>query len=100
MDFKQPVWNFEREPFPAGEDPDETSFNLRAYFDRMADEKMLAYKPEWTDEELVEWDGNFTDEGGLLIACSERDIDAEEYRRVLNQALEYRARVRPALTAQ
>src|SRR6185295_318649 len=100
MEFKQPVWNFEQEPFPAGEEPDETSFNLRAYFDRMPDEKMLEYKPEWSDDELMEWDGNFTADGELLIACSEREIDAEEYRRVLDQALEYRARMRPAMAAQ
>lgn len=97
MDFKQPIWNFEQEPF-VGEEPDETSFNLRAYFDRMPDDKMLEYKPDWSDEQVMEWDANFTEDGDLLIACSERDIDVEEYRRVLHQALEYRARVRPALT--
>lgn len=100
MEFKQPVWNFEQQPFVDGEKPDETSFNLRAYFDRMSDEKMLEYKEEWPDDELMEWDANFTADGELLIACSEREIDAEEYRRVLHQALEYRARVRPAMARQ
>ena len=99
MEFKQPIWNFEQEPFPGGEEPDETSFNLRAYFDRMADAKMLEYSPDWTGDQVMEWDANFTEEGSLLIACSERDIDAEEYRRVLHQCLEYRARVRPTLAA-
>ncbi len=99
MEFKQPLWNFEQEPF-AGEEPDETSFNLRAYFDRMDDEKMLQYEDSWPDEKLMEWDSNFTADGELLIACSEREIDAEEYRRVLHQALEYRSRVRPSLAAQ
>ena len=93
--IQQPVWNFEQEPFE--ELYDETSVNLRAYFDRMADEKMRGYRPEWTDEQLVEWDGNFTDEGTLLLACSERDVDAEEYRRVLEQCIAYRNRARPAV---
>ena len=35
----------------------ETSINLRAYFDRMPDEKMRAYSPEWSDEQLIEWCG-------------------------------------------
>jgi len=35
----QPVWNFEQEPF-IDERKDETSVNLRAYFDRMPDDKI------------------------------------------------------------
>lgn len=95
--LKQPIWNFEQEPFDAGEDPDETSFNLRAYFDRMADEKLLTYRRDWSDEQLIEWDGNFTTDGTLLIACSERDVDVEEYRRVMEQNIAYRDRVRGLL---
>lgn len=90
--IQQPVWNFEQEPFD--EPHDETSVNLRAYFDRMPDEKMRAYRADWTDEQVIDWDGNFTDEGALLIACSERDVNVAEYRRVLAQALGYRTRVR------
>lgn len=93
--MQQPIWNFEQEPWATP--PDETSVNLRAYFDRMPDEKMQAYQRDWTDEYVVEWDGNFTDEGTLLLACSERDVEAAEYRDVLHQAIEYRDRVRPAL---
>jgi hypothetical protein len=95
--MEQPIWNFEQEPWETP--PDETSVNLRAYFDRMDDAKMLQYRPEWTDEQLIEWDGNFTDEGALLIACSERDVDVDEYRQVMAQAIQYRNRVRPALLA-
>jgi hypothetical protein len=94
--MQQPIWNFEQEPW-GDEEPDETSFNLRAYFDRMRDEKLQQYNPEWSDEELIEWDGNFTDEGNLLIACSERDVDPDEYRRVIAQCIEYRNRARPTL---
>ena len=94
--MQQPIWNFEQEPWESP--PDETSVNLRAYFDRMDDAKMQQYRPEWTDEQIIEWDGNFTDEGALLIACSERDVEIEEYREVIAQAIEYRDRVRGALT--
>lgn len=93
MPMTQPVWNFEQEPW-RDEEPDETSVNLRAYFDRIPDEKLRQYRAEWTDEQLVEWDGNFTTDGNLLLGCSERDVDAAEYRRVVAQCIEYRNRVR------
>ena len=91
--MQQPFWNFEEEPW-VDERPDETSINLRAYFDRMPDEKMLQYSPEWTDDQLMEWDGNFKNDGTLMLACCERDVDPEEYRRVIAQALAYRTRLR------
>lgn len=93
--MEQPIWNFEQEPWQTP--PDETSVNLRAHFDRIPDEKFRQYRPEWSDEQLAEWDGDFTDEGTLLLACSERDVEIEEYRAVLEQALAYRDRVRPTL---
>ena len=83
----QPPWNFEQE---CDEPGDETSINLRAYFDRMPDEKMRRYDPAWSDEQLMAWDGNFKDDGTLLLICSEREVDAAEYRRVLEQCIEYR----------
>jgi hypothetical protein len=88
--MKQPVWNFEQEP--ADEPCDETSYNLRAYFDRMPQEKMRAYRPEWKDEDVMAWDGNFKDDGTLLLICSEREVDVAEYRRVLAQSIAYRER--------
>ncbi len=94
----QPVWNFEQEPF-LDEDPDETSINLRAYFDRMADEKMRQYSPDWTDDWVIAWCGDFKDDGTLMIACCERDVDVAEFRRVLEQAIAYRNRVRGTLGA-
>lgn len=93
---EQPIWNFEQEPF-VDERPDETSYNLRAYFDRMPDAKMREYREDWSDERVMEWAGDFKDDGTLFIACCERDIDAEEFRRVLHQAIEYRDRVRAKL---
>jgi hypothetical protein len=95
----QPVWNFEQEPWEGGEQPDETSYNLRAYFDRMDDAKMREYQDSWTDEELRAWDGNFKegDEDDLFLICSERGVDTGEYRRVLHQAIQYRNRARAEL---
>jgi hypothetical protein len=90
--MEQPIWNFEQEPFD--ESPDESSINLRAYFDRMPDEKMQQYSPDWSDDQVIEWDGNFTAEGHLMLPCSERDVEIEEYRQVLAACMRYRDRVR------
>jgi hypothetical protein len=87
----EPAWNFEQEPH---EPVDETGVNLRAYFDRMPDEKMLRYSPAWNAEQVVEWDGNFKDDGGLMLICSERDVEIDEYRKVLEDCIRYRHRIR------
>lgn len=96
MTFEQPRWNFEQEPSP--EPMDETSVNLRAYFDRMDDDKLPQYQSAWTDEQVIEWDGNFRDDGELMLLCCERAVEIEEYRQVLEQCIAYRNRVRPLLT--
>ena len=93
--MQQPVWNFEEEPFDAPYD--ETSVNLRAYFDRMDDGKMREYDPAWSDEQVRDWDRNFTEVGNLLVPCCERDIDIEEYREVIAQAIAYRDRLRGSI---
>ncbi len=90
--MEQPIWNFEQEP--AAEPLDETGINLRAYFDRMPDEKMRQYNPSWTDEQVIEWDGNFRDDGFLMLLCCERDVDVSEYREVLAECIKYRERNR------
>jgi hypothetical protein len=94
--MEQPIWNFEQEP--ASEPQDETGINLRAYFDRMPDEKMQQYSPDWTDEQLVAWDGNFRDDRCLMLFCCERDVEVEEYRDVLTACMAYRDRVRAELS--
>jgi len=94
--MQQPIWNFEQEPF-VHERPDETSYNLRAYLDRMADEKMRQYSASWSDEQVIDWCEDFKDDGNLMLACCERDVDVAEFRRVLEQAIAYRDRVRPTL---
>lgn len=88
--MKQPKWNFEQEP--SDEPMDETSINLRAYFDRMPDEKMGEYSRVWADEEVIRWDDNFRDDGNLMLLCCERDVGIEEYRKVLEECIRYRNR--------
>jgi hypothetical protein len=90
--MQQPIWNFEQDA--TDERMDETSYNLRAYFDRMADAKLREYSRSWGEEQLMEWDGNFKSDGDLLLPCCERDVDVGEYRRVLEQCIRYRERVR------
>lgn len=94
--MEQPIWNFEQEP--VGEPLDETGINLRAYFDRMPDEKMRLYSSHWDDARVMEWDENFRDDGNLMLLCCERDVDIKEYRAVLEQCIEYRNRVRSSLS--
>ena len=93
--MEHPIWNFEQQP--SDEPMDETSVNLRAYFDHMPDEKMQQYSSTWSDNEVIEWDGNFRDDGNLMLVCCERDVDVSEYRKVLEECVSYRNRVRPEL---
>jgi 8-oxo-dGTP diphosphatase len=90
--MKESAWNFEQQPWE--ESPDETSVNLRAYFDRMPDEKLQLYRPDWSDDEVITWAGDFRDDGVLMLICSERDVEIGEYRRVLAQNIRYRDSVR------
>ena len=90
--MEHPVWNFEQAP--TTEELDETAINLRAYFDRLPDAKLQQYDPSWSDEVLIEWDGNFKDDGTLMMFCCERDIGIDEYRRVLELCRLYRDQFR------
>ena len=68
-----------------GSPPDETDISLRAYFSRMSDDRLREYQPDWSDEQVIEWDGNFRADGALMLVCCERDIEIEEYRCVLKE---------------
>ncbi|MBX7166078.1 MAG: hypothetical protein K1X74_06985 [Pirellulales bacterium] len=92
-----PNVNYER--LPAGMEMDETDINLRAYFSRMTDDRLLSYDPAWSDEQLMAWDDNFTNEGTLLLVCSERDVEVDEYRRVLEEHIGFRG-LRPTSRAK
>lgn len=72
--------------FERGEDGgpnDETDINLRGYIATIPAEKLAAYDPAWTDEQLMQWDANFREDGDLMLVCCERDVDVAEYRGVL-----------------
>ena len=90
--MQHPIWNFEQHP--SDEPLDETGINLRAYFDRMDDQKMQAYDPKWDDAQVIQWDDNFRDDGNLMLLCCERDVDIHEYRQVLERCIAYRDHVR------
>ena len=66
---------------------DETDVNLRAYFSRLDEDHLRAYQPEWTDQQVIDWDGNFRSDGALMLVCCERDIEIAEYRKVLEEHL-------------
>ena len=78
------------ETMPAGMAMDETDVNLRAHFSRMSDDKLAEYETTWTDDRVMEWDGEFRDDGVLFLICSERDVNIEEYRRVLVEHIRFR----------
>ena len=70
--------------------PDETSVNLRAYFDAFSDERLAQYSSGWSDDEVMAWDGNFRNDGALMMVCCDRDVDIREYRQVIEQARRFR----------
>ncbi len=70
--------------------PDETDISLRAYFSRMSDEKLRQYRSQWTDEQTIQWDSNFRVDGALMLVCCERDIQIEEYRKVIEEHIQRR----------
>ena len=71
------------EHLPAGVPMDETDVSLRAYLAGLTDERLRQYKPEWTDEQVIAWDGNFRSDGALMLVCCERDVEIAEFRAVL-----------------
>ena len=70
---------------PLSGSPDETDISVRAYFSRMPEERLRQYQKDWSDEQVVEWDGNFRSDGALMLVCCERDIEVEEYRQILEE---------------
>jgi len=80
----------EFENLPTDVPSDETDIGLRAYITRIEDDKLAEYDPSWADEQLSEWDGNFKNDGGLMLVCCERDVEVAEYRRVLEEWREFR----------
>ena len=71
---------------------DETTISVRAYVTRIPEEKLAQYDPDWSDEQAIEWDGNFREDGDLMLVCCERDVDAAEFRAVVEEFIDYRAK--------
>jgi hypothetical protein len=78
------------EHLPAGKPMDETDVSVRAYLSRLTDEHLAEYDPSWTDDRVMEWDGNFRMDGNLMLVCVERDVDIAEFREVLEDHLRFR----------
>ena len=78
------------EHVPRGVPMDETDVNLRAYLSRLPDDHLAEYRPDWTDEQVIAWDGNFRSDGNLMLVCCERDVDVAEFRRVLEEHIRFR----------
>ena len=87
-DNQNAVADFEH--YPPDMPMDETDVNLRGYLDKFSDEKLAEYDPSWTDEQVLEWEENFRNDGGLMLVCCERDVDMQEYREVLELLIEFR----------
>lgn len=83
------------EQLPSALPKDETDLSLRAYVARIPEERLAEYEPSWPDERVQEWDGNFRVDGALMLVCCERDVDVHEFRRVLEEYLEYRKQRAP-----
>jgi hypothetical protein len=66
---------------------DETDENLLAYISSRSPEHLAGYNPEWSDEEVIEWDGNFRSDGALMLVCCERDVEVKEFREVVEECL-------------
>lgn len=80
----------EFENLPEDQPSDETDIGLRAYITRLSEERLAQYDPNWTDEQVGEWETNFKNDGGLMLVCCERDVAIPEYRAVLEEWLTFR----------
>jgi hypothetical protein len=81
----------EFEKSPGAGPKDETDYSLRSYVSGLPDERLAAYDPSWTDEQVMEWDGNFRSDGALMLVCCERDVDVTEFRSTVEEFLRFRA---------
>ena len=80
--------NYER--LPEGQAMDETDISLRAYLAGLEESHLSEYDPSWSDEQVIAWDGNFRDDGALMLVCCERDVEIDEFREVLVEHMQFR----------
>ena len=66
---------------------DETEENLSAYLETLSSEHLAMYDPDWNDEEVIYWDGNFRSDGALMLVCCERDVEVGEFRKAVEEQL-------------
>ena len=78
------------EHLPAGQQMDEVDVSLRAHFAKMTDQRLTEYNPTWSDEQVIEWEPDFRSDGNLMMICVERDVDIDEYRRVIEEHIAFR----------
>jgi len=62
------------EHYPPGAPMDETDVSLRAYIAGLPEERLSQYDPSWADDQVMAWDGNFRNDGALMLVCCERDV--------------------------
>jgi hypothetical protein len=87
----------EFERLPGAVPRDETDYALRCYVAGLAPEHLAAYRVEWTDDQVRDWDGNFRSDGALMLVCCERDVDVEEFRRTVEEYLGFLKSLNPSL---
>ncbi len=78
------------ENLPEDISSDETDIGLRAHITRIPEAMLAEYDSSWNDEQVVEWEGNFKDDGGLMLVCCEREVGVAEFRQVLEEWLDHR----------
>ena len=88
MNTSDPVLDFEQAPSQQGKD--ETEYSLRAYVARIPEEKLAQYNPAWSNDQVVEWDGNFRSDGALMLVCCERDVGVGDFRTAIEEFIRYR----------
>jgi hypothetical protein len=82
----------EFEKAPESGRKDETDYALRSYVATIPPERLAAYDPAWSDEQVKDWDGNFRSDGALMLVCCERDVDVGEFRSTVEEFLRFRPR--------
>lgn len=87
MNQNEPI---DLEHLPGDAPLDETDVNLRGYLSSLSDEHISQYDPAWTDDQVIAWDGNFRNDGALMLVCCERDVDIAFFRTELEKHLHYR----------
>ena len=78
------------EHLPGDQPLDETDVSLRAYLASRSDEHLAGYDPAWSDDRVMDWDGNFRSDGALMLVCCERDIGVAEFRQALVDHMRFR----------